>query len=261
MSETVRTSIDAGVARIWIHRPEVHNAFDDEVVARLDEAISRCSSDRAVRVIVLGSEGRSFSAGADLNWMRRAAAAGDAENAADAAKLAGMLRRLAEAPQATVARVQGTALGGGLGLVCACDLAIATERARFGFSEVKLGLVPAVISPHAIAKIGPGRARELFVTGARFDARAAERYGLVARVVPDEEALDAALAETLEQLRSSAPGAVAASKKLIREVLRRDGAELDAYTAEQIAARRASEEAREGMRAFLEKRPPAWAAR
>jgi len=260
-SQKVRVERDGAVARIWIERPDVHNAFDDEVVAGLAAAIEEATADRALRAIVLGGRGRSFSAGADLGWMKRAADWTAAENEADAAKLAAMLRRLAEAPQATIARVQGAALGGGLGLVAACDVAVGLERAKFGFSEVKLGIVPAVIAPHVVEKIGPGRARALFVTGRRFDARTAERVGLLERVVPDEAALDAAVEEVLAEVLTSSPGAVAAAKQLVRDVLTVPRGEVDAHTARLIAERRASDDGREGIAAFLEKREPSWASR
>ncbi len=250
----------AGVAaRIWIDRPDVHNAFDDEVIGGLERAIDEAAADPAARAIVLGGRGRSFSAGADLAWMRRAADYTPEENRADAARLAAMLRRLAEAPKVTIARVHGPAMGGGLGLVAACDLAVATAGARFGLSEVKLGLIPAVISPHVLAKVGPGHGRALFVTGERFDARTAERLGLVTRVVDDEAALDAAVDELVAQVRTSGPEAVAAAKELVRVVPTLTPADADAWTAGQIAARRATPEAREGIAAFLAKRPPAWA--
>ena len=248
-----------GVARVWLDRPEVHNAFDDELIRALQEAIAAAAHDPEVRVIVLGGRGKSFSAGADLSWMKRSAVWTDEENAADARGLAGLFRSLRDAPKVTVARVHGTAMGGGLGLIAACDLAFALETVKFSFSEVRLGLIPAVISPHVIDKIGPARARELFVTAARFDAAQAERMGLITRAVPDEAALDAAVAEAIAQVRAAGPHAVAAAKALVRQVTTLPPGEVDAYTAAQIAARRASSEGQEGLRAFLEKRPPAWA--
>lgn len=260
-SPLVKLERSGPVAWVWIERPEVHNAFNDEVVLQLEAALGAAIASDA-RVIVLGGRGRSFSAGADLNWMKRAGQTSEAENVADAARLAGMLRRLADAPQATIARVQGAALGGGLGLVAACDLAVAVEGATFGFSEVKLGLIPGVISPHVIRKIGPGRARALFVTGERFKGAAAFRHGLISQVVDDEEQLDAALELLLEQVLANAPQAVAESKTLVSEVTRLlaagDLAAVDDYAARAIAARRSSAEAREGIGAFLEKRAPAW---
>lgn len=254
----VRLEKTGPVARIQIERPDVHNAFNADVIRQLGAAIDDASADEEVRAIVLCSLGRTFSAGADLAWMKEAGDTTAEENAADAAKLASMLRVLESSPKATIARVQGTALGGGLGLIAACDVAIAVARAKFGFSEVNLGLIPAVISPHVIAKIGPGRARHLFVTGARIDAAQAERIGLISRVVEEEQGLDEAVATVLHQVLTSAPGAVAAAKELVRQVTSLPPAEIDAYTAAQIAARRSSEEGREGIAAFLEKRPPNW---
>lgn len=256
----VRLERTRDVARIWIDRPDVHNAFDDEVIAGLTSAVNEASAHPRVRVIVLGGRGRSFSAGADLAWMKRAATWTAEQNSADAARLAAMLRALAGSPKVTVARVQGAAVGGGMGLVAACDIALATTRARFGLSEVKLGLIPAVISPHVIEKIGVGRARALFVTGERFDAAFAERIGLVTRVVEDDEALDLAIEQVIAEVRTSGPDAVRAAKELVRVVPTLPEDQVDAWTAEQIAQRRATPEAREGMSAFLEKRTPPWAA-
>lgn len=248
-----------GVARVWLNRPDMHNAFNAEVITGLDEALESLGDDPEVRVIVLGGRGRSFSAGADLKWMIAAADLSEAENAADAARLAAMLRRLAELPQATIARIQGTALGGGLGLLSACDVAVSIERAKFGFSEARLGLIPAVISPHAIARIGPAKARALFVTGRRIMAGEALACGLIDQVVEDEAALDAAVDAAVQDVLACAPGAVAACKTLIARVARGGSvAEVDAFTSSQIAARRASDEGREGIAAFLGKRNPAW---
>ncbi|MBL4846014.1 MAG: enoyl-CoA hydratase/isomerase family protein [Planctomycetes bacterium] len=249
------------VAWVWLERPEVHNAFNDVLVAQLEAALGNAIESDA-RAIVLAGRGRSFSAGADLNWMKSAGQTSDEENVADAARLASMLRRLASAPQATIARVQGAALGGGLGLVAACDLAITVERATFGFSEVKLGLIPAVISPHVIRKIGPGRAQALFVTGERFKGQAAFRHGLVSEVVATDAALDEALHETLGQVLANAPQAVTKAKQLVAEVTRLQAAgdlsAVDDYTSRAIAACRASEEAACGIAAFLDKRAPSW---
>lgn len=255
----VRVERTQDVARIWIDRADVHNAFDDEVITGLTNAVREANQHPRVRVIVLGGRGRSFSAGADLEWMKRAAGYTAEQNSADAARLAAMLRALASSPKVTVARVQGAAVGGGMGLVAACDIAIASTRARFGLSEVKLGLIPAVISPHVINKVGVGRARALFVTGERFDAVQAERMGLVNKVVEDEEALDLAIEQVITEVRTSGPEAVEAAKELLRIVPTLAEDQVDGWTAEQIAQRRATPEAREGMAAFLEKRTPKWA--
>jgi methylglutaconyl-CoA hydratase len=211
-------------------------------------------------VIVLGGRGKSFSAGADLEWMKRAANYDHGRNIEDAQALARMLRTLADSRLATVARVHGTALGGGAGLVSACDFAVATRRAVFGFSEVKLGIIPAVVSPHVIEKIGPARARELFVLGERFDADRAAAIGLISRVVEDEAALDLAIKELVAQIKTSSPGGVNTAKDLVRVVLRGfdDPVRLDQETARWIARARATAEGREGISAFLEKRKPSW---
>ena len=260
MSEPVVVVEKAGaVSRVWLSRPDVHNAFNAEVISELSAALAEISADPECRVVVLGGRGRSFSAGADLAWMQSAAELSEAENRADAAKLATLLRRLERAPQATIARVQGTALGGGVGLIAACDLAIGVERAKLGFSEVRLGLIPAVISPHAIAKIGQGHARRLFVTGERFSAAHAHSIGLLSEVVADEEALDAAVEAVIAKILQNSPAAVASAKDLVRQVVRFPTADVDLYTAERIAATRATPDACEGMKAFLEKRPPSWA--
>lgn len=247
------------VARVWLDRPEIMNAFDDELIAQLVSAVEEATSDPAVRVVVVGGRGKAFSAGADLEWMRRAAAYTGAENRNDAARLAGMLRTLRESGKVTIARVHGPAMGGGLGLVSACDLALAVKTVGFAFTEVKLGLIPAVISPHVIEKIGPAKARELFLTARKFDAEEALRIGLLNRVVDDEAALDAAIAELVEQVRAAAPGAIASSKQLIRAVLTMPRDEIDGYTSGEIARLRASDEGREGILSFLEKRKPGWA--
>ena len=250
---------DGVVTRIWLDRPEVHNAFDDELILQLDQAIRAAIEDAAARVVVIGGRGKSFSAGADLEWMRRAAGWTGEENARDAARLAGMLRALRDAPKLTIARVHGAALGGGLGLMAACDLAFAVGSVSFAFTEVKLGLIPAVISPHVVEKLGPARARELFVTAARFDAAEAARWGLITRVVADEGELEAAIAGAVEQARAAAPGAVGAAKALVRAVTALPREQGDAFTAGEIARLRASDEGREGIQSFLEKRKPRWA--
>jgi methylglutaconyl-CoA hydratase len=246
------------VATVTVRRPEVHNAFNERVIAELNEAFDAVSSDDDVRVVVLAGGGRSFSAGADLDWMRRAAAFSEEENRRDAAALAKMLRAMAECPRPVVARVQGSAFGGGAGLVAASDIAVAAASARFGFTETRLGLVPATIAPHVIEKIGPGWALRLFLTGERFDAARALSIGLVYRVVPDEE-LDVAIDDVVATLLAGGPQAQRACKELVRRVAF-DSQEIDEYTSELIARVRSSDEGREGVLAFLEKRDPRWLA-
>ncbi len=246
------------VATVTIRRPEVHNAFDEHVIAQLADAFTVLSKESRPRAVILTGEGRSFSAGADLAWMRRASSLSESENQRDAAALAAMLRGVAECPIPVIAKVQGGAFGGGAGLVAAADIAVAAESARFGFTEVRLGLVPATIAPHVVEKIGPGNARRLFLTGERFDAAAARAIGLVHVVAPDEE-LDTAVDDVIRAILAGGPDAHRTCKELVRNV-RTNDAEVDSYTAALIANVRGGAEGREGVAAFLEKRPPNWAA-
>lgn len=255
----VSFSVRGPVAEIYIERPDVHNAFDEEVISELTRAFGVAIGEPNARVVLLGGRGKSFSAGADLAWMKRAAASDEAKNLADANALAHMLRTIAESPLVTIARVNGAAIGGGAGLVAACDFAFAKKEAVFGFSEVKLGIIPAAISPHVVAKIGAARARQLFVTGERFDAKKAAAIGLIAKVVTSDKSLDKAIEDTVDQVLTSGPKAVAAAKDLVRFVTHEpDARKVDAETAKRIAERRASDEGREGIAAFLEKRSPSW---
>lgn len=250
---------DGPVATVTMNRPEVHNAFDEALIEALGRTFLELALEPEVRVIVLEGAGRSFSAGADVGWMRRAAGYGEEENRADARRLAAMLKAIDECPKPVVARVQGAALGGGTGLVAACDIAIAAERASFGTTEVRLGLAAAVISPFVLRAIGPRQARRYFLTGERIDAQRALAIGLVHEVVPEDE-LDARVAAVVGLLLEGGPEAQAASKELVRIVLGmpQGGSLLTEATVGVIAARRASAEGREGLQAFLEKRPPAW---
>ena len=255
--QVVRLDRDGPVARVTLDRPQVHNAFNEEVIAGLHEAFRRLAEDDHVRVVVLAGEGPSFCAGADLDWMRRAASWSEEENRRDAAALAAMLRAVAECPRPVVARVHGNAYGGGVGLVAAADLAVAADNVQFAFTEVRLGLAPATIAPHVVEKIGPGWALRLFLTGERIDAQQALRIGLVYRVVPPEE-LDAAVQEVVRMLLSGGPQAQAACKELVRRVAGDRGPDVDDYTARLIAALRTGPEGQEGIRSFLEKRRPGW---
>ncbi|MGB0625970.1 MAG: enoyl-CoA hydratase/isomerase family protein [Alphaproteobacteria bacterium] len=257
-SDAIRLEISGGVARITMARPEKHNAFDDVLIADLTDAFERAGTDDAVRVVVLEAEGKSFSAGADLGWMERMADYFEAENLADARKLAHMVRVLNELPRPTIARVQGAAFGGGVGLVAACDIALASHAASFCLSEARLGLIPSVISPYVVEAIGARAARRYFQTAERFDAEQAQALGLVHEVVPRER-LDSRLAELVGHLLDNGPAAMAASKDLIRRVA--SGPVDDAMvedTARRIADIRTTAEGREGLRAFLEKRGPKW---
>jgi methylglutaconyl-CoA hydratase len=247
-----------GAVRLTLNRPEVHNAFDDRLIAELTKELEHLGQDAHVRVLVLTGAGRSFSAGADLNWMRRTATYGEAENLADARALAQLMQTLNELPKPTVARVNGAALGGGAGLVACCDIVIASERATFGTTEVRLGLIPAVIGPYVLAAIGPRHARRLMLTGERIGAAEAMRLGLVHEVATDEQ-LDAAVDRVVGELLKGGPDAIAAAKALIRELAGRPiSPGLIDGTAQRIAALRAGPEARDGIGAFLEKRAPGW---
>jgi methylglutaconyl-CoA hydratase len=259
VAEFVRASREGSVATLTMARPDVHNAFNEHLIAQLREAFEELGSDESVRVVVLAGEGKSFSAGADLDWMRRAAGFSEEENRRDAAAAAALWRAIAECPKPVVARVHGNAFGGGAGLVAASDIAIASEQAMFAFTEVRLGLVPATVAPHVVEKIGPGRALPLFMTGERFDAHRALAIGLVHQVVPAAE-LDVAVGGVVDQLLAGGPTALAACKELVRHVAANRRSEIDDYTAELIADVRAGDEGREGVGAFLEKRKPNWAA-
>lgn len=246
------------VATITLARPEVRNALSDELIDRIDAALADLEADASTRVVVLTGAGRVFSAGADLNFMRRMAVADRERNEQDALRMGGVFHRIAGFPKPVVARVNGPAIGGGVGLVVACDIVVAAASAFFAFSEVRLGLVPAVISPFCVRRLGPARAKRLFLTGERLDARAALELGLV-DVVAEDERLDEEVRRVTSALLLGGPQALAEAKKLIDVVSSREPHEALAYTAACIARLRASEEAREGMRAFLEKRRPAWA--
>jgi methylglutaconyl-CoA hydratase len=250
-----------GVAIVTLNRADVHNAFNDAVIADMTDALRRLGEDDKVRAVVLRAEGKSFSAGADLGWMQRMAGYGHAENLRDAGALAELMRVLNFLPKPTVARVQGAAFGGGVGLVACCDIAIASDAAAFSLSEVRLGLIPAVISPYVVAAIGERAARRYFLTAERFDAAEALRLGLVHQVVPADQ-LDAAVDDILARLSEGGPAAQRAAKNLIFAVAHRPvDAGLIHDTAERIATIRASSEGREGLAGFLEKRKPAWTAR
>lgn len=251
-----------GAATVTINRPDRKNAFNAEVIGALRSAFDTLEGADGVRVVFITGCGDAFSAGADLEWMRDAADYTEAENHEDAYAMAAMLKRLYDLPALTVALVDGPAFGGGAGLVAACDLAIATERARFAFSEVKLGLLAATISPYVVAAIGPRRARGLFATGQMFDAPFAWRIGLVDEVVADTAALNTARDKIASEIIACGPDAVAQSKSLVAHVAGRviDHALLE-ETAKRIARARVGEEGREGVQAFLEHRPPKWTQR
>jgi methylglutaconyl-CoA hydratase len=246
------------VATVTLNRPEIHNAFDETLIARLTAAFVSLDDNPDVRVVVLAAAGKSFCAGADLNWMQRMAAFGPEENLADAQALAAMLRALYALSKPTIARVAGAAYGGGVGLVAACDIAIAVPEATFALSEAKLGLIPATIGPYVIEAIGARQARRYFLTAERFAAADALRIGLVHEVVPRDQ-LDARIDALIAMLKGAGPTAQLECKALVRGVAHRpiDEDVIDG-TAEHIAAVRASPEGREGVAAFLGKRPAAW---
>jgi len=255
---TLVVEVRNSVAMVVLSRPEVHNAFDETLIDELTRALAALDADDSVRAVILLGAGRSFCAGADLDWMKRAAKYGHAENVADATALALMLATLAGLSKPTIARVHGSVFGGGVGLVAACDIAVAAHDATFSLSEAKLGLIPATIGPYVVEAIGARQARRFFLTAERFTAAEAFRIGLVHDIVP-ADTLDARVNEILGALLLAGPQAQAAAKDLIRAVA---GQPIDdsvvADTAERIARVRASAEGREGVAAFLDKRAPAW---
>ncbi|SDM72393.1 methylglutaconyl-CoA hydratase [Oryzisolibacter propanilivorax] len=260
MSQNLSITQAGAVARITLTQPEVRNAFSDEVIAELTAAFQDAGARGDVRAIVLAAEGPAFCAGANLNWMRRMADYTREENIADAGQLAEMLRVIYACPKPTIARVQGDVYAGGMGLVAACDMAVAVDTAGFCLSEVKLGLIPATISPYVIRAMGVRAAQRYFLTAERFDAAEALRIGFVHQVVAAEQ-LDAAVEAWLKALTGAGPNAVRAAKRLVQDVAGRAiDASLIAATVEGIADIRASDEGREGVQSFLQKRKPGWLA-
>jgi methylglutaconyl-CoA hydratase len=246
------------IARLCLDRPALHNAFDEALIAGLTAALEDLGGDGSIRAVVLEGSGASFSAGADLNWMRAMAAAGEAANREDSLRLAKLMRTLDELPKPTIARVHGAAFGGGVGLVACCDIAIGVPGAKFGLTESRLGLLPAVISPYVIAAIGARNARRYFATAEVFDAAEALRIGLLHEVVEPAD-LDGAVDRQLALLLKAAPRASADAKRLVREVAAAtDRDRLDHDNAALIAALRASAEGQEGLSAFLDKRKASW---
>ncbi|MBN8464359.1 MAG: enoyl-CoA hydratase/isomerase family protein [Dechloromonas sp.] len=258
MFTTLEIELHGPVATIWMNRPDLHNAFDEILIAELTAACIALDDDADVRIVVLAGRGKSFSAGADLNWMKRAASNGLDDNLNDARALAHMLRTLAEMNKPTIARVQGAALGGGMGLAAACDIAVASTKAVFATSEVRFGIIPSAISPYVLRAIGARQAYRYFQSAERIDAVRAREIGLVHETV-EPETLDAKVREVAAALLQGGPNAQAAAKDLIRTV---DGQPVNDTlvedTAHRIAHLRATPEAREGIGAFLEKRSPDW---
>lgn len=258
MRDSLQLLREGPVARLRLDRAQLHNAFDAGLIAGLTDALEDLARDATIRVVVLEGAGPSFSAGADLNWMRGMAAASEAENREDSLRLARLMRTLDELPKPTIARVHGAAFGGGVGLVACCDIAIATPEAKFGLTESKLGLLPAVISPYVIAAIGARQARRWFATGELFDAATALQIGLLHGVVPASE-LDAAVDRQIALILKAGPRACAQAKALVRRVAgETDRDRLDADNASLIAQLRVSPEGQEGLSAFLDKRKAHW---
>ena len=258
MTDALIHTLDArGVATVTLNRPEVHNAFDDALIAELTGLLAHYGADPAVRALILTGAGKSFSAGADLGWMKRMAGYSYEENLADAAGLARLMNVLDRLPKPTIGLINGAAYGGGVGLVACCDIAIASERASFCLSEVKLGILPAAISPYVVAAIGPRQARRYFQTAEVIPADEARRIGLVHEVVAPDR-MEAACDRILAAIFQGAPGAQADAKDLVFTVDRPLTDEVKSETGRRIALRRASEEGREGIGAFLAKREPAW---
>jgi len=253
----VTQELEAGILTLMLNRPEVGNALSPELVGAMEDALGRAASDPAVRVVVVCGAGKHFSAGADLNYMKSMRGAGHAANVADALRTQRLFAGLAELPKPVVARVRGAARGGGVGLVAAADVVVAANEASFAFTEVRLGIIPAMISPFVLARIGAARARRLFLTAETFDAEQAEAWGLVDHAVPDED-VDATVVAVCKDLVRGGPTALAETKRLVRAVTSARADEVGPLTADWIARLRAAEEGQEGMAAFLEKRAPRW---
>jgi methylglutaconyl-CoA hydratase len=246
------------VEHLTLNRPDVRNAFNEDVIAELTTWARAAATDAHLRVVVLRGAGTVFSAGADATWMARMVGYSRDENVQDATRMAEMFLALNTLPVAVIGRIQGAALGGGAGLAAICDIAVAEDRALFGFTETKLGILPAVISPYVLPKIGPSAARELFLTGMRFSAARAKEIGLVHQVVPPAD-LDQAVQHYVDELLSASPTGIAASKALIEQVWGHSPEQAMTRTASAIASQRVSAEGQEGLTAFLEKRKPRWA--
>lgn len=257
MFQSIKLDFFSQVATITFNRPDSRNAFDEVMIAEIHSAIELCSTRDEIRVIVITGSGTAFSAGANIDWMRRMGEADFETNYQDALGLARMLDAIFTCPKPTIARVNGPAIGGGTGLVAACDIAVSVDSAFFSFSEVKIGLVPACIAPYVIKKVGEGRARELFITGRRLQAAQALEYGLVNFIVTHEN-LEAKVEELVNYLITSGPAAVVSAKRLVRSIPEMSSEDYIEYTARLIAELRTSNEGREGTRAFLEKRKPNW---
>ena len=255
--ETIVFSKADKIARVIFNRPEVHNAFNSKMIGEIDDAFERIKSDESARVVILSGEGKSFCAGADINWMREIIDYSYEQNLEESLQLAEVLHKIYALSKPTIAKVNGTAIGGGNGFLSACDISVASEEAKFGLSEVKIGLVPAAISPYVMRRIGESKAREYFLTGKRISARKALEIGLVNDVVAPDK-LEETVLDIANLLLTSGPEAIAACKDLIDKTTRMSFEEVKKFTAEMIANLRISPEGQEGMAAFLEKRKPKW---
>ncbi len=254
---TLKFEKKGNIAHITFNRSEIHNAIDSTVITEVSEIFGTISKDGSVRAIVLTGAGKSFCAGADLNWMKSFKDQGYDSNLKESLALADMFHQINTCPLPVIGRINGAAYGGGAGFVAVCDIAIAAKSAAFSFSEVKIGLAPAVISPFVIRKIGEAKAREYFITGARISAEKALQAGLINHAVDDDQ-LDKAVEKTIESILTSGPKAVATAKKIINEVSSMPSEKILQYTADAIARLRVSDEGQEGISAFLEKRKPKW---
>jgi methylglutaconyl-CoA hydratase len=255
--ETIVCKVEDEVAKVILNRPEVHNAFNDVMIKELIEAFKSIEKKPKIRVVILTGEGKSYCAGADINWIRKTKGYSFEENFNDFIKLSELLYIIYSLPKPVIGRINGTAIGGGTGFVAICDIAISSLQAKFGFSEVKIGLIPACISPYVVKKCGEGKVRELFLTGERITAEKALNIGLVNKVVPHEE-LDSAIDELVKQLLSGGPNALRMCKELLKEIPNLSLEEAKKYTAQLLTELRLSPEGQEGTTAFLEKRKPNW---
>ena len=255
--QTIKLTVDNGVARLTLNRPEIRNAFNEVMLAEILQICTELAERKDVRALVFTGEGKAFCAGADLNWMKKMVNYTFEENLADAMILANAMNALYSMPQPTIARVNGHAIGGGMGFVTGCDIAIASDKAVLSLSEVKIGLVPACIAPYVIRKAGPGKSKEFFLTGERMTAERALEAGFLNKVVPEGE-LDAAVDDLLARLLTSGPKAMAYAKELVDKVPGMDWEEAKRFTADMISRIRIGDEGQEGCAAFLEKRKPNW---
>lgn len=255
--ETIQCSIKDKIAKVTFCRPEVHNAFNDTVIYEMTKLFKELDEDKALRAVILTGEGKSFCAGADLNWMKRVISQSFEENLKESNALADLFALIYNFRCPVIGKINGAAIGGGVGFVAVCDIAIAADSAVFSFSEVKIGLVPACVGPYVVKKIGEGKAREFFITGERMKAEKAHRIGLISNYVGDDK-LDETVDKLISMIKSSGPEAVSVAKRLVSSVPNMSEDEYKPFTAEMIARLRISDEGQEGMNAFLEKRKPKW---